>query len=50
MYITNICVCFIYSNGTPNKDIPMVSNPLNANNEDDKLEAETTQQIAEAGT
>ena len=48
-----MCACFIYSNGTPNKDIPMVTNPLNANDEDkkhDKLEAETTQKTAEAGT
>ena len=53
MYITNICTCFIYSNGTPNIDIPMIPNPINANDEDkkpDKLEAETTQQTAEAGT
>ena len=53
MYITNIFTCLIYSNGTPNKGIPMVTNPLNANDEDkkpDKLEAETTRQTAEAGT
>ena len=49
VYITNIYACFIYSNGTPNKDIPTVPNPLNANDEDkkpDKLEAETAQQTA----
>ena len=53
MYIAFIRACLIYSNGTPNKNIPMVFNPLNANDEDkkpDKLEAETAQQAAEAGT
>ena len=53
MYIANICACFIYSNGTPNENIPMVPKPINVNDEDekpDKLEAETTQLTAEAGT
>ena len=48
MYITNTCACFIYSNGTLNKDIPMVPRPVNANEDKkpDKPEAETSQQIA----
>ena len=51
MYIAFIRACFIYSNRTVNINIPMVSNLLNANNADKKLdellEGETVQQTAE---